>query len=175
MVIEQGLRRGGVCIVAAAPVLSVLLLLAAPATGFADIRTSPGVFGGISAVTGSGSNARVGGSVDVITAAGIGVGAEGGWVGDDSGIGLVSFSGSYRFLERRPSAVSPFVIGGFTTSAFRGEARPFIHAGGGVDVWVRPGSGLRFEVRNHFGQSDFWRDRHILDFRVGYAWGRRRP
>jgi hypothetical protein len=50
-----------------------------------------------------------------------------------------------------------------------------VNAGGGVDVWLRRGSGLRFEIRDHAGLTDHWRGRHLLDFRVGYVWRRQIP
>jgi hypothetical protein len=97
--IEPRAGRVRACMQSVVAVLGGFVLLAVPPAAFAELRISPGVFGGMSAVTGSGVNPRIGGSVDVIMATGFGVGAEAGWVGDDYGIGLVSVSGSYRLRE----------------------------------------------------------------------------
>lgn len=111
--------------------------------------------------TGGGTILHVGGGVDVVHRSGFGGGGEFGYVGRipdgfDYGLGLASFTGSYRWL--RGDTVVPFVNGGWSVAAIRGSGYAY-HAGAGVDYWLRDGFGLRLEVRDHFppdGGGHLW-------------------
>lgn len=144
----------------------------ASSSALAAPRVEPYVFGGASAVSDSGAKVRAGGGVELIGSNGLGAGAEAGWVGSDYGIGLISFSVSYRLPGRRRQAVEPFVLAGYSSSAFRGTPRPFINVGAGADLWLRGNFGMRVEARDHAGLTANWRNRHIVDARLGFIWGR---
>src|SRR5262245_22479015 len=120
------------------------------------------------------STLHTGGGVDIVHRSGLGAGTELGYVGlfpdgFDNGIGLLSFTGSYRWLGR---AVVPFVNGGLSTVVMRGSGNA-LHAGGGIEYWFRDGVGLRLELRDHlpFGEEAA----HLWGARVGVTWspGRR--
>jgi hypothetical protein len=150
--------------------LAFMLVLAVPAGVRAAPGVAPYVFGGGAGASNLGGRSHVGGGVDFWLTGRAGVQAEGGWVGTDYGIGLVSFSGLVS-LAPGNSRAAPFVTGGYSTSAFRGSAQSFLTVGFGVDV--RAGRhAVRLELREHAGQTGHWRDRHIVSARVGFVWSR---
>ena len=129
-------------------VLLAILPIAALAQGRA-LGVQPYTFLAPGAVSG-GATLHVGGGVDVVHRTGLGVGTELGWIGPfpsgfDYGIGLLSFSGSYRWTQG--DRVVPFVNAGVSNVALRGSGRAW-HAGGGVEYWIGNGFGLRLELRD---------------------------
>jgi len=127
---------------------------------------APGTVAGGEAI---GTITHVGGGADVIHRSGLGGGAELGYVGSfpdgfDYGIGLLSFSGSYRWLHGSP--VVPFVNGGLTSVVFRSSGFAW-HAGGGIDYWLRDRFGLRLELRDHL---PFGENAHLWGARIGVTW-----
>jgi hypothetical protein len=71
------------------------------------------------------------------------------------------FSGSEGDIGMRP-----FVTGGFSF-LLTGEQLRFFNIGGGVDRWVAPHAGLRFEVRDQFFVTPGGAGSLLLGFRVG--------
>jgi hypothetical protein len=153
------------------PLSLACLFVCLPITALAQDRAvgvQPYTFVAPGSVSGGGTIAHVGGGVDVVHRSGVGGGTELGYVGPfpdgfDYGIGLLSFSGSYRWLG---APVVPFVNAGLTTVVIRGSGNAW-HAGGGIEYWLRDGFGLRLELRDHmpFGEAA-----HLWGARVGFTW-----
>lgn len=103
---------------------------------------------------------------------GLGAGVEMGYVGPfpngfDYGIGLVSFNAVYDVPARSNSRTAPFVTGGYTTTAFRGEQTNLLNAGGGIHYRLRDGLALRLELRDHFQPRD---GVQLWSARIGLSW-----
>jgi hypothetical protein len=80
---------------------------------------------------------------------------------------LLSLNGSKHFPGSDARAGwRPFITGGFSL-LWGGESFGFLNAGGGVDRWVTPHSGLRFEVRDQFWVSSGSAGSALLGFRAG--------
>lgn len=127
-----------------------------------------GAVGGTSG--GSVATLHVGGGGEGLVYKGLGLGAEVGYLSpfEDlaDGIGILSTNVSYHFVKPRSNQkLIPFVTGGFSL-AFRNGASGGGNFGGGVQYWVRPRLGLRFEFRDHIFSSD---TAHLYGFRVGLS------
>jgi hypothetical protein len=85
------------------------------------------------------------------------------WRGMGDGIGLFSLNGSYNFLRER--RMSPFVTGGYSL-AFRSGHLNMVNLGGGVNMWLGRGIGIRLEARDHLAPE--YADTHCLSFRIGF-------
>ena len=149
-------------------VCALALLPAAALAQTSKVAVQPYTFIAPGAVTGGGSILHTGGGVDVVHRSGIGGGAELGYVGlfpdgFDHGVGLLSFSGSYRWLG---DSMVPFVNAGVTNMVIRGSGSAW-HVGGGVDYWLRDGFGLRVELRDHMPFGDM---SHLWGARIGVTW-----
>lgn len=142
-----------------------------PIAAFAQtssVAVQPYTFLAPGAVSGGGTLLHTGGGVDIVHRSGLGVGTELGYAGPfpdgfDYGIGLLSFTGSYRWLGE---SVVPFVNAGLTRTVIRGSGNAW-HAGGGVDYWLRDGFGLRLELRDHMPFGD---TAHLWGARIGVTW-----
>lgn len=143
-----------------------------PIVAFAQgpvLGVQPHTFIAPGAVSGGGTTLHVGGGFDVIHRSGLGVGTELGWVGPfpdgfDYGIGLLSVTGSYRWLQG--DSVVPFVNAGASSAVLRGSGRAW-HVGGSIEYWVREGFGLRLELRDHIPSDE---DEHLWGARIGFVW-----
>lgn len=133
------------------------------------VSAQPYVFIAPGAVNAGGTTLHTGGGLDVVHRSGIGGGAEFGYVGPfpdgfDYGIGLLSYSASYRWLS--DDRVVPFVNGGMSTVTIRGRGNAW-HAGGGLEYWLREGFGLRLELRDHIPPDG---GGHLWGARIGFTW-----
>jgi hypothetical protein len=112
-------------------------------------------------------HAGIGG--DWIIGRGFGLGAEvGGVTGRRPGapnVALISGNGSYN-VALADSAYQPFVTGGITLVTAGGSGDVMPNWGAGLNWWIRPRFGARFEFRDHVWTSA---SRHLLDFRLGVA------
>ena len=143
-----------------------------PIAAFAQgpgLGVQPYTFIAPGAVSGGGTTLHVGGGLDVIHRSGLGVGTELGWAGPfpdgfDYGIGLLSVTGSYRWLLG--DSVVPFVNAGASSAVLRGSGRAS-HVGGGLEYWVHEGFGLRLELRDHIPSNE---DAHLWGARIGFVW-----
>ena len=126
-------------------------------------------FGGVGGTSsGSVATLHVGGGGEGLVYKGLGLGAEVGYVSPfedpGDGIGILSTNVSYHFVKPKSNQkLVPFVTGGFSL-AFRNSSIGGGNFGGGVQYWVRPRLGLRFEFRDHIFSSD---TPHLYSFRVG--------
>jgi hypothetical protein len=142
-----------------------------PIAAFAQtssVAAQPYTFLAPGAVSAGTSLLHAGGGVDIVHRSGLGFGTELGYAGPfpdgfDYGIGLLSFTGSHRWLG---DSVVPFVGGGLTTVVIRGGGLAW-HAGGGMEYWIRDGFGLRLELRDHL---PFGANNHLWGARVGLTW-----
>jgi hypothetical protein len=101
---------------------------------------------------------------------GLGVGAEVVYAGPlerfGAGFGILSTDVSYHFAGRSlKKRLVPFVTGGYSMG-FRSGVVGGGNIGGGVQYWVRPRLGLRFEFRDHIFSSD---SPHFYAFRFGVS------
>jgi hypothetical protein len=81
--------------------------------------------------------------------------------------GLASVTPAYHFIARGSNrTIDPFVNGGFSV-LFGSGAGAAIHYGGGLNCWVRPRLGLRFEFRHHLWSPEAGEAVHLIGFRVG--------
>ncbi len=81
--------------------------------------------------------------------------------------GLASVTPAFHFLSKNTkSKLDPFANGGLSLLFGRGGAVS-LHYGGGVNYWLRPRLGLRFEFRHHLWSPESGETVHMLDFRVG--------
>jgi hypothetical protein len=81
--------------------------------------------------------------------------------------GLASVTPAYHFIARGSNrTIDPFVNGGFSV-LFGSGAGAAIHYGGGLNYWVRPRLGLRFEFRHHLWSPEAGEAVHLIGFRVG--------
>jgi hypothetical protein len=154
-------------------ILSVLVSIPAAALGQAssDPRGWGYGFGAVGGTSGgSTATLHVGGGGEGLIYKGLGLGAEVGYLTPfrdlGNGIGILSTNVSYHFV--RPGSnqkLVPFATGGFSL-AFRRGASGGGNFGGGVQYWVRPHLGLRFEFRDHVFSSD---TPHFYGFRVGLS------
>ena len=145
-----------------------------PTRAEAQAAVSGVVFGGAGGFTGVSEGAfHVGGGVQAVGRAGLGVLTEIGYVsfvGDPGeGIGLFTANAIYLFgparAERR---ARPFVTGGYAL-AFQSGSVNLWNAGAGVDWSLGRRSAVRTEVRTHFdvgtGElAQFWQ------VRAGFVW-----
>lgn len=128
-------------------------------------------FGGVGGTSGNSvATLHVGGGGEALVYKGLGLGAEVGYVAPfeavGDGIGIFSTNVSYHFVKPQSNRkLVPFVTGGFSL-AFRNRASGGGNFGGGVQYWVRPRLGLRFEFRDHIFSSD---TPHLYGFRVGLS------
>ena len=149
----------------------VLVAGAAPAQTASEPRAWGYGFGAIGGTSGGSiATLHVGGGGEGLVYKGLGLGAEVGYLfpfenlGD--GIGILSTDVSYHFVKPRANRkLVPFVTGGFSL-AFRSGASGGGNFGGGVQYWLRPRLGLRFEFRDQVFSSDF---AHLYGFRVGLS------
>jgi hypothetical protein len=157
-----------------------------PITATAQTRTRAQfqryVFVGPGGVTGARTTPKrlhAGGGCEVVTPTGLGGGAEFGYLArafpdsdwGDSGIGLLSFNGSYHIRGWGTGRAGPFVSAGYSTTVFPwiGFGTSLANYGAGADYWVREGLGLRFELRDHYKPGH---ERHLWGARVGVTWTR---
>jgi hypothetical protein len=102
----------------------------------------------------------------------VGVGAEGGYLGqfeDYSNIGTFSFDLVARLRPKTSrTKLEPFVTGGYTHFFHSGTANG-INFGGGLNYWFSRHVGLRFEIRDHARGSHTLR--HFIGFRIGVTFG----
>jgi hypothetical protein len=152
-------------------VVSILVLV--PAAALGQAASEPRGWGyGFGAVGGAsgGSDAtlHVGGGGEGLVYKGLGLGAEIGYLspfqGLGDGIGILSTNVGYHFVKPNRK-LAPFVTGGFSL-AFRNGASGGGNFGGGIQYWMRPHLGLRFEFRDHVFSSD---SPHLYGFRVGLS------
>ena len=74
---------------------------------------------------------------------------------------LIAGNASRHFVvSHRAASWQPFITGGLSFLAGR-EPVGFFNAGGGVERWMTPHTGLRFEIREQFGAGS------LLGVRVG--------
>ena len=125
-----------------------------------------GAAGGTSG--GSEATLHVGGGGEGLVYKGLGLGAEIGYLSPfqqfGDGIGILSTNVGYHFVKPNRKLV-PFVSGGFSL-AFRNGSSGGGNFGGGVQYWMKPHLGLRFEFRDHIFSSD---TPHLYGFRVGLS------
>jgi len=156
-------------------VIIMSFLVLAPAAVFGQTPSEPRGWGyGFGAVGGtSGSSVatlQVGGGGEGLVFKGFGLGAELGYLAPfenlSDGIGILSTNVSYHFVKPKANRkLVPFVTGGFSL-AFRGGQAAGGNFGGGVQYWMRPHLGLRFEFRDHIFSSD---TSNLYGFRVGLS------
>jgi hypothetical protein len=75
---------------------------------------------------------------------------------------LVSANASRRFRGSGHSSWRPFVTGGISAMPGLG----LFNAGGGVDRWISPHTGIRLEVRDQFWASAYGAGSAMLGFRA---------
>lgn len=127
-------------------------------------------FGGVGGTSGGSTvgTFHVGGGGEFLVHKGLGLGAEIGYLspfGDPGeGIGILSTNVGYHFVRPNHKLV-PFVTGGFSL-AFKHGSSGGGNFGGGVQYWMKPHVGLRFEFRDHIFSSD---SPHIYGVRVGIS------
>lgn len=153
-------------------VVSALVLVQAAAFGqtTSEPRAWGYGFGGVGGTSGgSVATLHVGGGAEGLVYKGLGLGAEVGYLSPfedpGDGIGILSTNVSYHFRPASNRKLVPFVTGGFSLG-FRNGASGGGNFGGGVQYWVRPRLGLRFEFRDHIFSSD---TTHLYGFRVGLS------
>jgi hypothetical protein len=80
---------------------------------------------------------------------------------------LLSLNGSHHFSgSDRATGWRPFMTGGMSF-LLGSESIGFFNIGGGVDRWVAPRAGLRFELRDQFFVAPGSAGSALLGFRVG--------
>lgn len=84
-------------------------------------------------------------------------------------LGVLNANGSYHFRRDKESKVSPFITGGYTLGFGHGGGASMVNFGGGVNVWVRPGGGLRLEFKDIY-YPNRWDSFHVIGFRIGWTW-----
>ena len=156
-------------------VIIVSFLVLVPVVALGQAASDPrgwgygfGAVGGTSG--GSVATLHVGGGGEGLVYKGLGLGAEVGYVSPfrdlGDGLGLLSTNVSYHFVKPASNQkLVPFVTCGFSL-AFRNGASGGGNFGGGVQYWMRPHVGLRFEFRDHVFSSD---SPHLYGFRVGVS------
>jgi hypothetical protein len=153
----------------------VLLSIALSVVGTAQERDHSGqgyVFFAPGVATGGGFSEgtfHFGGGAEGFLYKGLAAGGEIGYVApwkySRSGIGLLSFDGSFHL--NRSSRLSPFVAGGYSFAFQRSGHANAVNYGGGVNWWVRERYGLRLELRDQFLTA--YTDLHYVGFRIGFA------
>ncbi|MFY9611688.1 MAG: hypothetical protein WAU45_24130 [Blastocatellia bacterium] len=155
-------------------VMVVSFFVLGQAAAFGQTTSEPRAWGyGFGAVGGTSSSVatlHVGGGGEGLVYKSLGLGAEVGYLSPfedlGDGIGILSTNVAYHFVRPRSNQkLVPFVTGGFSL-AFRSGASGGGNFGGGVQYWVRPRLGLRFEFRDHIFSSD---TPHLYGFRVGLS------
>jgi hypothetical protein len=154
-------------------IVCILLLTAAGAYGQTgdDPRGWGYGFGAVGGDSGnSTANLHAGGGGEGLIYKGFGLGAEVGYISPfrsiGNGVGILSTNVAYHFVNASSDQkLVPFVTGGFSL-AFRGGSSGGGNFGGGVQYWMRPHVGLRFEFRDHLFSSD---SPHLYGFRVGVS------
>jgi Outer membrane protein beta-barrel domain len=152
----------------------------AQSAGGASVKPVSGLgygFVGAGAASGEGESTgtwHFGGGGEAVFGDAVGVGAEIGYLSafesGSEGIGVFSLNGSYHFGSGPHSRkLRPFVTGGYTLGFRDGYANLF-NVGGGVQYWLKPKVGLRFEVRDHIWSNggdtiQFWGVRVGVTFR----------
>jgi hypothetical protein len=108
------------------------------------------LFGGFPAINYSAEIAHLGGGGGVIYKSGVGFNAEGGYIfafENTEGVILADINANYHFLNAHPTKeLIPFVTAGYSWFVPDGHQFNF---GGGIDYWMNPKTGIRFEVRDH--------------------------
>jgi len=155
-------------------VMIVSILLGAQAVALGQTTSEPRGwgygFGGVGGTSGGSTvgTLHVGGGGEGLVHNGLALGAEIGYLsplGDvRDGIGILSTNVGYHFVKPNRKLV-PFVTGGFSL-AFRNGSSGGGNFGGGVQYWMRPHVGLRFEFRDHIFSSD---TPHLFGVRVGLS------
>jgi hypothetical protein len=87
----------------------------------------------------------------VVYESGFGFNAEGGYMvafgNYTEGVLLADINANYHFLNSTSSKrLTPFLTGGYTWYCPDGHRFNF---GGGIDYWLKPKTGIRFEIRDH--------------------------
>lgn len=157
-------------------ILTGALVLAATAASVATARAQGAygyVFGAPGAIQCCGESEailHVGGGGEFVTASGVGVGAEIGFLGAydyfSDGLGVFSVNGSYHFGKGR---LRPFVTGGYSLF-FREESENLWNVGGGVHYWFSDDLALRIEFRDHIN-SEYDETAHFWGVRFGLSFG----
>jgi hypothetical protein len=154
-------------------VMVVSILLGAQVVALGQTASEPRGWGyGFGGVVGTSEGPaallHVGGGGEGLVYKGLGLGAEIGYLSPfqdlGEGIGILSTNVGYHFVKPNHKLV-PFITGGFSL-AFKHGASGGGNFGGGVQYWMRPHLGLRFEFRDHVFSSD---NPHLYGFRVGLS------
>jgi hypothetical protein len=125
------------------------------------------VFGGGGAVS-SFLVGHFGAGGGVVYKSGFGLNAEGGYMvafgNYAEGVLLADINANYHFLNATSSKqLIPFLTGGYSWFCPDGHKFNF---GGGIDYWVKPKTGIRFEFRDHpLGESNVFGVRAAFIFR----------
>lgn len=151
--------------------LALTLLFLAPALTMAQSNETRrgwgyGFFGVGGATAGNSTIYTAGGGGEVLLYKGLGIGAEGGAIGNagGSGAGTFSVNGGYHFQNSSsPKKLVPFVTAGYTFLAPSDETNLF-NFGGGVNYWAGERVGLRVEFRDHVFPNG---NEHLFNVRVG--------
>ena len=111
------------------------------------------------------------GGGEVLAGGRVGGGGEFGMLANASGgLFVTSVNGVFHVVPsvRTPARnrTSPFVSGGYTRMSSGEGGFDAWNIGGGADVWLKPGVGLRLEFRDHI-RPDRRGDVHYWAFRAG--------
>lgn len=152
--------------------LAVLATVLVAGSASAQVTPTGYVFGAPGQARGGGESLTMlhfGGGGGVRTAAGLGADAEIGFLGPKAsfsdGVGVFDANGTY-YVQGRSRAV-PFVTGGYSLIFRNGHSNGW-NIGGGVEYFVRPRFGLRFEVRDQI-HSEGSVTLHFVGFRGGIS------
>ena len=147
---------------------SLLFAILAPCAAQAQ-RSLGYAFAGFGNETGYSAYFHPGIGGDWVSSRGFGLGGEVGTVlGRRRGapkLVLLSGNGSYH-VALENTIFDPFATAGVTVATAGGGADLLWNWGGGVNWWLRPRFGPRFEFRNHMWPAA---SRHLVEFRVGIA------
>jgi len=84
------------------------------------------------------------------------------WTG---GFGVASPNGYFHFPMSRLSNLDPYVTGGYSLFFKYGTSNAFNY-GGGVNWWIGERTGLKFEIRDQYGDGvHYWGMRFGVTFR----------
>ncbi len=122
------------------------------------------VFGGLGALNHSVEIGHFGAGGGVVYGSGIGFSGEAGYIfafGDTEGVIVGDINANYHFLNAtRTKELVPFLSSGY--SWFVPDGHQF-NCGGGIDYWIKPQTGIRFEVRDHLFGED-----HAIGIRAAF-------
>jgi hypothetical protein len=122
------------------------------------------LFGGLGGASDGGGLSHLGSGGEGILYKGFGLGAEVGYLSPlesfRDGFGVLSTNATYHFPAQSRKTV-PFITGGYSL-LFRDGTANAANFGGGVIVWTKPKTGIRFEFRDLV-----WERSHLMAFRVG--------